>query len=137
MKKDHSSEYSLLLSHLCKVEAPTTLSSTIVSKIHYLECRKARIRFVSMSSLALISCAAAVPAIISIVKDLRNSGAYEYISLLTSDGGMISNFWKELSLSVIESFPFVGAIALLAAVALFLWAGANALRDAKVALNTI
>ena len=46
---------------------------------------------------------------IFIVKDLMvklsQTGFYEYMSLLSSDGKYISTYWKEFTLSVTESLP--------------------------------
>lgn len=52
---------------------------------------------------------ASVSGLVIIVKDITvqftQSGFYEYASLLSSDGSVVTTYWKEFALSLTEALP--------------------------------
>ncbi len=52
---------------------------------------------------------ASLSGLVFIIKDILNSftqsGFYDYMSLVSSDGGALTKYWKEFTFSITESLP--------------------------------
>jgi len=74
------------------------------------EKRAARFKLWAFSFIGLVSFAGLLPIFKTLSSDLSRSGFYEYFSLIFSDSGSVIHFWKEFSLSLLESLPVISAI---------------------------
>ena len=69
----------------------------------------AKIKLWIFSLVGIISFAGLVPAFNTLSTDFAKSGFYEYFSLIFGNGSILS-YWKELSLSLVESLPIMSII---------------------------
>lgn len=96
------------------------LEQDIIKKIYKIRKKKL---FILQSIYGFISIGSFIGIISSgiyALKTLANSSVYEYISLLFTDIETLS-YWKELSFSITESFPFLAIASCLAICGIFLW----------------
>lgn len=96
------------------------LEQYIIKKIYKLENRKLFIKQSIYGVLSFGSFIGVISSGVYAVKTLAISGVYNYISLLFSDIQALS-YWKELSLSIAESLPFLAIAICFGICALFLW----------------
>jgi hypothetical protein len=82
-----------------------TLSDAIWHAIVIEQKRRKAILVWSYSFLGFVSLSTLVFVIKDIATQFTQSGFYEYVSLLSSDSGMIATYWKEFLLSLTESLP--------------------------------
>jgi hypothetical protein len=77
-------------------------------------------RTVISGVLSLAALAALVPSWLITQSEIYQSGFSQFLSLLLSDTNTVMAFWKEFSLSLLESFPVAGTIAVLGSVLILL-----------------
>lgn len=99
---------------------PEGLESRIITRIRRASILKARIRLALSSCGTVIAGALVLPAYSYTASELAESGFGSYASLILSDGAMLTAFWKEFGLTLLESFPILGVTMLCAAVLLSL-----------------
>ena len=119
---------------LLQDQIPTNLEAVIIKRVKCEQKRFARIRFSFQSTLAGASLIGLVEAGIYLFKSIQQTGFYEYASLAFSDGAVLSLYWKELVLSLVDSLPLFGLIIFMSVTALFIWSTVKALKDASTAL---
>jgi hypothetical protein len=51
-----------------------------------------------------------IPIVADLVSEFKQSGFYEYTSLLFSDTGLVARYWKEYIMSVVDSLPTTSLI---------------------------
>jgi hypothetical protein len=61
-------------------------------------------------SLVILSLSGSVLSIKSLIEELSNLGFYDYLSLAFSDSGVIATYWKEYTLSLVDSLPVASLI---------------------------
>ena len=61
-------------------------------------------------SLSILSLSGSVLSIKSLIEELSNLGFYDYLSLAFSDSGVIATYWKEYTLSLVDSLPIASLI---------------------------
>ncbi len=115
------------------IEPPERLCGNILGQIKLEERRTARLRLFFVGSVFLASFAALIPAFQYFIREFYQSGSYQYLSLLFSDGGAVLSYWKEFTLSIAESLPVLGITAVLATIFVFLGSLRLAIRDLKTA----
>ena len=109
---------------------------SIKHELHKLERRSLRIRTSFLGVLSLFSLSALVATFFSLGRTLATSGFSNYLSLIVSDSSIITTYWKEVSLSLVESLPMLSVALLLLALGVFIWSSAKTLSNAKVMLQT-
>ncbi len=116
-------------------EPPKDLFGKIMSRIHR-EQRLGMIkqRIVIFSVGALASLAAIFPAFQILKTELAANGFFTFSSLLFSDFAVVSAYWQNFALSLLEALPVMGLIAVLAAVLAFLGSLRFLTKDIKDAL---
>ncbi len=111
--------YKILFSKIPS-EAPSQgLLNRIDQQINRSRILQSRIRavmFITFSCVAIIAC---IPIIQNMITAMTNSGFSTYMSLLVSDGGYIMSSWKEFGMTLAESFPVLGATAVIATALVF------------------
>lgn len=117
-------------------KAPTGLDVTIISKIQMLAKRKARRRMFGFGVLSISSFAGLVTWAGHLRASLQNSGIYDYMSLLASNTGSISLFWKEIAFSIIESIPFITISVFLTLLVAFVLSGLKTAENIGVSFKS-
>lgn len=100
---------------------PAGLLEKIFIAIGKESARALKVKIVLLSGLSLAAAAAFIPAWRELQSELSRSGFFEFVSLLISDSSVALAYWKEFSLSLLESLPALGVAAVLGTLfALFL-----------------
>lgn len=99
-----------------QIEPPKELLGNVLSKIKLQESRTAKNKSLFFGVTSLLSVAALVPAIQFTIQEFSQSAFYSYLSLAISDGDLIIKYWKEFSLSLVESAPLLGITLMLAVI---------------------
>lgn len=116
-------------------EPPKDLLNRIMNRIHSeqrLDKIKQRIAIFSVGAAA--SLAAVFPAFQMLKAELAASGFFTFSSLLFSDFAIVSAYWQNFALSLLEALPVMGLIAILAAVLALLGSLRFLTKDIKNAL---
>ena len=71
---------------------------------------------------AIVSLGVMIPVFQWLGGEFYKSGFYQFSSLIFSDTAVAITYWKELSLSLVESLPLMEMTVLLSVVFVFLWA---------------
>ncbi len=96
-----------------------------------IETRKERIRQVKAGSFSLLTVSSSVGfffMLLDVKTRISTNGFYEFFSLIFfAKGSPLGGYWKELSLSLAESFPVLSVTALCLLGALLIWSGLKSL----------
>lgn len=109
------------------------LMSQVIERLGQDQKRQARRNFFVFGLVDIFSAMVLVSSSFYLFKLIASSGFYNYLSLLWSDGGMISLYWHELLLSLIESLPVLGLIVLLGGTLALLLSLAKTITSFKLA----
>jgi hypothetical protein len=123
-----------LIETLPPVHVPERLEMRIISHIRMRQVRQARIAFFSSSALAIGSVVGVVSSVRYFIASAYASGFGDYLSLMLSENAGLMKYWKEFSLTLVESIPLIALAAVLFAVCAFLWSGIRAAKCARTAL---
>jgi hypothetical protein len=99
------------------LEPSKELRDKILTSIRHEEVRRARIYVFTALAAIATSSVGAIFAIRYMFQGFYQSSFYSYLSLLFSDPDIAVSYWKELSLSLIETAPLVGITLSLVAIA--------------------
>jgi len=116
MKKDYR---SLFLS-LETARPPKGLSLSILRRIEEEQKHSARIHLFAFAIAACASFVTLFPAFRYAADGFTQSGFYQYLSLVFTDGVSLLPYWKEFALSLAESFPVIPITAFLTVVYILL-----------------
>ena len=86
------------------------LSGDIGCFIIKKEERILKIKLWAYSFIGVASFLAFIPVFKNLLDKLSMSGFYQYSSLVFSDGGVISYYWKEFLLSLTDALPFTSLL---------------------------
>jgi hypothetical protein len=89
---------------------PENLSENVWRAIIARDQRITRIKLWAFASVAALSVSLLIPAFRILLTDFKQSGFYDYLSLIFSSGGSIISYWKELAFSLAESLPAISII---------------------------
>ncbi len=117
MKDSHERLFEYLKS---KEPPAELLNSILVSVKGRTSSRVLIVRTVVSGALSLVAITALVPSLLIAQSEISRSDFYQFLSLLLSDTNTVMTFWKEFTLSLMESFPTLGMIAVLGSVFVFL-----------------
>lgn len=84
--------------------APEKLYKAVLLRIGLEKKRDEKRRFIVAGFSLTASIFAVVPAVLSLANSLAASGFWKFVSLLFSDGSLVLTYWKEFSLTLLESF---------------------------------
>ncbi len=96
------------------------LEYDIISRINLIKRRRLLVKQGFYGLVSLFSFAGIIFSVDYIAKYISTSGIYGYIDLVLSDFQTLV-YWKELSLSILESLPFLGFAVGFAVLGIFLW----------------
>lgn len=122
--------YRKLFGHLDLMESPNNLKSQIVKKIETKEKRLQTARVWIFGSSSIASLGLALSTVIYLANSIKQTGFWQYFSLIFSENKLILDYWREFTLSLIESLPIVGLIILLASIGFFVWSFSNTFKRA-------
>jgi hypothetical protein len=111
------------------------LHDRILSRIHTLRVRAARIRLILFGSVSLGAMIGTVPAYAYLAQESVQSGFNEYLTLMQTDADLLALYWKELLFTLIDSFPLVGTTLLLSALFLLLWTLPNTITAMRIIMR--
>lgn len=117
MKKD----YEEIFSHLKPPEPPAGLFEKIIFRIR----REQRLltlkrRLMIFSFGMVISLAVFIPAFKMVQTEISESGFLQFFSLLFSDFGIITTYWRNFVLTLLETIPAMSLALLFATIFIFL-----------------
>lgn len=119
--------YKKLFGYINLIEPPQGLQTRILARIDIEEKRFAKIRTLAFSGSAAASFGLSLWAVVYLVNSVRETGFWQYFSLIFSENGAMLAYWRELSFSLAESLPITGLIIFLSAIGFFIWSSANIL----------
>lgn len=108
------------LHNIFDIEPRNELFSVISNRISNERAHIMRRNRVLSYILAISSFIASVFMFVYTFGKLSQSGFYTYFSLMFSDMASISIYWKELSITLIESLPVISVLLLLSVFFVFL-----------------
>lgn len=97
----------------------SNLSEDIFIAISIKEKRNSNIKLLVYSILGIFSFSGFFVILKQLISDFYNSGLYDYLSLLFNNSKAFS-YWKEISLSIVESLPMTNLILSLSFVFIFI-----------------
>jgi len=93
-----------------KYEPAQDLAQNVWNTIVAREKRAIRFKMWTFSLIGATSIAGLIPASKSLAANFASSGFYDYFSVLFSNNGTLTSYWKELSYSIAESLPTTSII---------------------------
>ena len=103
------------------IEPKNSLKEAILNSIKIENNKRNNIKIYFNSVISLISVSVTVFLIIYLIKDAHQSGILKYISLLFSDGALITSYWQTYAMSIFESLAVLPITITLASVWIFIW----------------
>jgi len=103
-----------------KVELPKDLKKSIVLSIRKEEYAYARRYMFTASLLGVVSFVGGLFSLRYVLQGFAQSSFYSYASLLLSDPDVLLQYWREFTLSLVETMPLFGITALFITIALLL-----------------
>lgn len=114
---------------------PENLRTLILSSIKAVEYRRARLYLLISGITLLGSITGLIFAIKYLVQSLYVSEFYSYIKLIFSDTDVVFGFWRDILMSLAESFPVLIIVSILASILIVLASIQVIVRNFKVALT--
>lgn len=118
-----------------EIDPPILLEKNIIEKINKKAKQSAFIRFVYSWIIMIGSSVSIIPAVIYLNKNLHSSGFYDYFSLIFLENTKLFSIWKEISMSLAESLPFMALAIFLAIIGIFVWSLSKITKDSKLVLG--
>lgn len=118
-----------------QVAVPTHLTDRICAKIIRIERRLATIRAGITGSVTVLSIISIFPISSLVYSRIIEGGFADYLQLLVSDWDVLISNWGTFSLSLAESIPLTGLIALIGVAFIFFWSLRYAVRNTRIALT--
>jgi hypothetical protein len=128
-------KYKKLLGSINIIEPPKGLEGRILARINMEEKRLARIRTWLFGSTSVASLGLSIWAVVYLTDSIKQTGFWQYFSLLFSGDSAIYAYWKELSFSLAESLPIVSLIIFLTAVGFFIWSFGKTITHPALSYN--
>jgi hypothetical protein len=116
----------------CEVSVPAGLADSIILKIDNNAKQQAKLKTLGLGFVSVLSIITSVPIISQIITSFTQSGFYNYLSIIFSDGDVAIVYWKEILLTLAESLPVIAIISLLIVLAIFTW---SVLKTASIVRN--
>jgi hypothetical protein len=117
-----------------QVKPPTHLKQRILSNIKSEESKKAKIVLVFSSFGFVASFIAIFPAFIYLGRSLYQSGFFQYLSAIFSDGGIVLTYWKDYISLIVESAPLFEILSVLVVMFVLLLSLRSTIKNIKPAL---
>lgn len=109
-------KYSELFKELNQINPPLGLGQNILAQIQLKKKHDAKVNLTFFGGAVLMSLVGSIFAFRWAGQALAQSGFYQSLSLIFSDGAAMLTYWQEFALSVAESLPMVEITVFLAAI---------------------
>jgi len=116
-----TTSYHQLFKKTAPIQAPSGLSASIMQRIEVYEVRRLRMRAGIQGALVFVALILCVPAFNYLGSTIAQTGFGEYLSLIFSDGGYVFANLKDFMLTLADTLPATGTIAVLGLGAVLLW----------------
>ncbi len=134
MKED----YKRLFANLEPPEPPVGLFDKIFQGIHKKQHLLIIKRRIALFSIGVVGSAAAFIPVFQMTKSaLAESGFMQFFSLFFSDFEVLTAYWHNFALALLESLPVISIAALLGTIFIFIGSLKFLTRDIKVALSSL
>lgn len=127
----HQNAWQFRLYIMDELKPTKELRNNILLGIKQEERRRAKVYLFAYTSIVPLSLIGVVLSVRYVSEGFYQSGFYEYLSLLLSGDSTVYAYWKELSLSLVDSMPIIGIITFLVALGILVWSGANAFTNTR------
>ncbi len=97
------------------------LKNQIIIRIHSLEKRALVFHLAMLGVLSLVSLCGVVVSFFSLGRAFAQTGFSEYLYLVFSEPSIVTTYWKEILLSLLESLPALTMVLVLLVFGLFVW----------------
>ncbi len=131
---DWESGYRNLFSALPRQGAPTGFVASVLERIEARRRHTARVHL-ALSGVGFIASVYAFVLAFGEFQTEIAGGFSQFFSLLFSDAATVIRYWEDFTLSLAESFPVVGAVALLGSVLVLLLFLRSMARDVGMAFR--
>ena len=112
-------QYKKLIERQLSVHDQNQIIGTVMARIEKARHREMQSRALIYGVFVIGAIALFKPAWDLFMSDAGKSGFFQYVSLITSGGMIVLQTWKDLALSLTESFPVVEISLLVGIVLLF------------------
>jgi len=126
-------EYEKLFSCFTAIEPPEGLLDRIMERIgreRHVLAVKQRLVVIFLGFVA--SAAALVPVFNLVQTDINQSGFLQFLSLAFSDFGIITAYWQNFAMSLLETIPAISLAMFFAVIFMFLGSFKLLARDLKI-----
>jgi hypothetical protein len=123
--------YKELFEKLNHTETPVGLEERILLRIKTEERHFSRVKSLTFGVSTVTSLGIFLWTFVFLTESLKESGFWQYISLLFSENGTILIYWRELFYSLAESLPIIGLIIVLMSTGFFIWSLTNLYKNGK------
>lgn len=130
-------KHPTLFTLLAEVPPPRGLYEAILARIDAAKRASARVRAGLFGAVAVLSGLALVPAVQYAFAQFYASGFYDYASLLLSDRSLALTYWRELSLTLLESLPALALLLVIPLFAALVWSLLRTVQTARIAYGTM
>ncbi len=103
----NQTSYKQLFAKLPEQKISSEIETRVMIRIEHSRVFHARVYFGLHVISIFIAVAVCVPVAQSFMTTASTSGLSSYLSLLSTDGGYVMASWKDLSLSIVETFPII------------------------------
>lgn len=93
-----------------KYHPESRLSVDIWNLIESKDKKIIKMKIVGYFSISLLSLFGSIFSIKNLISESIRLGFYEYFSLIFSDSGFIAKYWKEYTLSLVDSLPILSLV---------------------------
>ncbi|MDE2031352.1 MAG: hypothetical protein KGI58_03805 [Patescibacteria group bacterium] len=107
------------------------LESDILHKIYIRNSRKIAFKFWASVFVGISSIVGLFPVSSNLSSQFKQSGFYDYVSLIFSNGAAFSKYSHDLIMAIGESIPGVSVIIFLLVVLVLLWSLRNIFRQSR------
>jgi hypothetical protein len=113
-------------------EPPNGLLEKILKRIHKEERLFVLRRTIIFSTALITSAIAMIPALQLLLSDFSQSGFINYLSLVFSDFSLITAYWKNFLMILLETLPAVSLALFLAVLLTFLQSTKSLIKNIKI-----
>jgi len=96
--------------NMAKYHSESRLSGDIWQVIKLKKDRMTSWKIIGYSSLSILSLSGSAISIKSLIEESNKLGFFKYFSLAFSDSGIIATYWREYTLSLVDSLPVISII---------------------------
>ena len=86
------------------------LSENIVNAILYKNAKITKVKTFGYLCLSILSLFGSIFSIKNLIEQSIKLGFFNYFSLAFSDSGIVAKYWKEYTLSLVDSLPIMSLI---------------------------